>query len=176
MGGEHRGDGNLDGTWYRDPQSGRHIPPSGVDEYLPFGLRGPYSAHAGNNPIAEAMGGLMYIQGDDTQPPCMSPYEQGVHLASVHAVPRTSLPPASPRLPVREAASPAAADGEETSRKASSLPRRYGKAWPISVGIATSMRRTRGFVLWMRRSGGRTRRVFKECIIAKHTVIPYSRG
>jgi crotonobetainyl-CoA:carnitine CoA-transferase CaiB-like acyl-CoA transferase len=51
----------------------------------PFGLQGPYSAYAGNNLIAEAMGGLMYIQGDDTQPPCVSPYEQGVHLASLHA-------------------------------------------------------------------------------------------
>src|SRR5712692_3772545 len=51
----------------------------------PFGLSGPYSAYAGNNIVAEAMGGLMYIQGDDTQPPCVSPYEQGVHLASLHA-------------------------------------------------------------------------------------------
>jgi crotonobetainyl-CoA:carnitine CoA-transferase CaiB-like acyl-CoA transferase len=51
----------------------------------PFGLSGPYSAYAGNNLIAEAMGGLMYIQGDDKQPPCVSPYEQGRHLASLHA-------------------------------------------------------------------------------------------
>jgi crotonobetainyl-CoA:carnitine CoA-transferase CaiB-like acyl-CoA transferase len=51
-----------------------------------FGLRGPHSAYAGNNLIAEAMGGLMYIQGDDTRPPCVSPYEQGAHLASMHAV------------------------------------------------------------------------------------------
>ena len=52
----------------------------------PFGLSGPYSAYAGNNLIAEAMGGLMAIQGDDTKPPCVSPYEQGCHLASLHAV------------------------------------------------------------------------------------------
>jgi crotonobetainyl-CoA:carnitine CoA-transferase CaiB-like acyl-CoA transferase len=51
----------------------------------PFGLSGPYSSYAGNNLIAEAMGGLMYIQGDDTRPPCVSPYAQGVHLASLHA-------------------------------------------------------------------------------------------
>jgi crotonobetainyl-CoA:carnitine CoA-transferase CaiB-like acyl-CoA transferase len=50
-----------------------------------FGLSGPYSAYAGNNIIAEAMGGLMSIQGDDTRPPCVSPYEQGCHLASLHA-------------------------------------------------------------------------------------------
>ena len=51
----------------------------------PFGLSGPHSAYTGNNLIAEAMGGLMVIQGDDTLPPCVSPYAQGVHLASLHA-------------------------------------------------------------------------------------------
>ncbi|MGE3541983.1 MAG: CaiB/BaiF CoA transferase family protein [Candidatus Tectimicrobiota bacterium] len=50
-----------------------------------FGLSGPYCHYAGNNFIAEAMGGLMYIQGDDTRPPCVSPYQQGIHLASLHA-------------------------------------------------------------------------------------------
>jgi len=54
--------------------------------FTPFGLRGPYRDYAGNNLIAEAMGGLMSIQGDDMQPPCVSPYEQGQHLASMHAV------------------------------------------------------------------------------------------
>src|SRR5215471_10064581 len=51
----------------------------------PFGLSGPYSAYAGTNIVVEAMGGLMYIQGDDTRPPCVSPYEQRMHLASLHA-------------------------------------------------------------------------------------------
>jgi crotonobetainyl-CoA:carnitine CoA-transferase CaiB-like acyl-CoA transferase len=50
--------------------------------FTPFGLSGPYSAYAGNNLIAEAMGGLMYIQGDDEKPPCVSPYAQGAHLAA----------------------------------------------------------------------------------------------
>ena len=50
-----------------------------------FGLSGPHHAYAGNNLIAEAMGGLMYIQGDDALPPCVSPYAQGEHLASLHA-------------------------------------------------------------------------------------------
>ena len=31
------------------------------------------------------MGGLTYIQGDDAKPPCVSPGEQGVYLASLHA-------------------------------------------------------------------------------------------
>ncbi len=59
--------------------------------FTPFGLSGPYSAYAGNNLIAEAMGGLMYIQGDDKKAPCVSPYAQGVHLASLHAAFSTLL-------------------------------------------------------------------------------------
>ncbi|MBI2887860.1 MAG: CoA transferase [Chloroflexi bacterium] len=51
----------------------------------PFGLTGPYASYQGNNIVAEAMGGLMYIQGDDQKPPCMSPCEQGLHLANLHA-------------------------------------------------------------------------------------------
>jgi crotonobetainyl-CoA:carnitine CoA-transferase CaiB-like acyl-CoA transferase len=50
-----------------------------------FGLSGPHSAYIGNNIVAEAMGGLSYIQGDDAKPPCVSPYEQGRYLASLHA-------------------------------------------------------------------------------------------
>jgi crotonobetainyl-CoA:carnitine CoA-transferase CaiB-like acyl-CoA transferase len=53
--------------------------------FSPFGLSGPYSAYIGNNIVAEAMGGLAYIQGDDTRPPCVSPCEQGLYLASLHA-------------------------------------------------------------------------------------------
>ena len=53
--------------------------------FSPFGLSGPYSAYIGNNIVAEAMGGLSYIQGDDTRPPCVSPCEQGLYLASLHA-------------------------------------------------------------------------------------------
>ena len=59
--------------------------------FSPFGLSGPYSAYTGNNIIAEAMGGLMYIQGDDAKPPCVSPYEQGLYLASLHAACGTLL-------------------------------------------------------------------------------------
>ena len=53
--------------------------------FSPFGLSGPYSAYTGNNIVAEAMGGLSYIQGDDARPPCVSPCEQGLYLASLHA-------------------------------------------------------------------------------------------
>ncbi len=53
--------------------------------FSPFGLSGPYSSYSGNNIVAEAMGGLSYIQGDDAKPPCVSPCEQGVYLASLHA-------------------------------------------------------------------------------------------
>ena len=50
-----------------------------------FGLSGPYSLYTGNNIVAEAMGGLSYIQGDDAKPPCVSPCEQGLYLASLRA-------------------------------------------------------------------------------------------
>lgn len=53
--------------------------------FTPFGLTGPYRAYTGNNIVAEAMGGLAYIQGDDAKPPCVSPCEQGVYLASIQA-------------------------------------------------------------------------------------------
>src|SRR5215510_2329078 len=59
--------------------------------FSPFGLRGPYSAYTGNNIVAEAMGGLMYIQGDDARPPCVSPCQQGLYLASLHAACGTLL-------------------------------------------------------------------------------------
>ncbi len=50
-----------------------------------FGLTGPYKDYVGNNIVAEAMGGLSYIQGDDAKPPCVSPGEQGMYLGSVQA-------------------------------------------------------------------------------------------
>ncbi|MGQ4809481.1 putative CoA-transferase [Candidatus Entotheonellaceae bacterium PAL068K] len=50
-----------------------------------FGLSGPYSSYIGNNIVAEAMGGLAYIQGDNAKPPCVSPYDQGLYLASLQA-------------------------------------------------------------------------------------------
>lgn len=56
-----------------------------------FGLRGPYSSYIGNNIVAEAMGGLTYIQGDNARPPCVSPCEQGVYLSSLHAAYGTLL-------------------------------------------------------------------------------------
>ncbi|MGE3540146.1 MAG: CaiB/BaiF CoA transferase family protein [Candidatus Tectimicrobiota bacterium] len=59
--------------------------------FSPFGLTGPLRHYLGNNIVAEAMGGLMYIQGDDAKPPCVSPCEQGVYLASLHAVTGTLM-------------------------------------------------------------------------------------
>ncbi len=51
-----------------------------------FGLTGPYCDYLGNNIVAEAMGGLSYIQGDNAKPPSMSACEQAAFLASVQAV------------------------------------------------------------------------------------------
>ncbi len=51
----------------------------------PFGLTGPHRTYKGTNIVAEAMGGMMYIQGDDEKPPVVSPCEQAIHLANLHA-------------------------------------------------------------------------------------------
>ena len=72
-------------------QLSNHFPHLVWTAFSTFGLSGPYRDYAGNNLIAEAMGGLMSIQGDDTQAPCVSPYEQGQHLAALHAAFATLL-------------------------------------------------------------------------------------
>ena len=51
----------------------------------PFGQVGLYSNYLGGDLIAQAMGGLMYVQGDDTKPPCTAPAEQATMLACIHA-------------------------------------------------------------------------------------------
>ena len=51
----------------------------------PFGQSGPYRDYLGSELIAQAMGGLMYIQGDDNKPPCVAPCDQVSQLSSIHA-------------------------------------------------------------------------------------------
>ncbi len=51
----------------------------------PFGQTGPYSSYAGSDLHAEAMGGLMTIQGAADRPPSMSPAFLGYSLPGVHA-------------------------------------------------------------------------------------------
>jgi len=50
----------------------------------PFGQTGPYSGFIGDELIVQAMGGVMYCQGDETKPPCAAPCEQISQLASFH--------------------------------------------------------------------------------------------
>ena len=51
----------------------------------PFGLDGPHSGHRALDLHAQAMGGMMMIQGDDERAPCMAPAQQGYQMASLHA-------------------------------------------------------------------------------------------
>lgn len=51
----------------------------------PFGQSGPYSTFIGNELIVQAMGGVMYCQGDDKKAPCLAPCEQISQLSSFHA-------------------------------------------------------------------------------------------
>ena len=51
----------------------------------PFGQTGPYAGFQGSELVTQAMGGLLYIQGDDHKPPCYAPCDQASQLASMHA-------------------------------------------------------------------------------------------
>ncbi len=56
-----------------------------VCSITPFGQTGPYAAFEGSDLHAEALGGLMTIQGAADKPPCMSPAFLGYSLPGVHA-------------------------------------------------------------------------------------------
>ena len=51
----------------------------------PFGQTGPYRGFVGSEIVLQAMGGLMYCQGDDDKPPCAAPCDQASQMASYHA-------------------------------------------------------------------------------------------
>ena len=51
----------------------------------PFGQSGPYKDFLGSELVTQAMGGLMYLQGDDNKPPCAAPCDQASQLACLHA-------------------------------------------------------------------------------------------
>ena len=51
----------------------------------PFGQSGPHSGMAGSDLVAQAMGGIMYLQGDPDRPPCAAPCDQASQLACLHA-------------------------------------------------------------------------------------------
>ena len=56
-----------------------------VTSVTPFGHSGPYRDYLGGELAAQAMGGLMYIQGDPDMPPCSVPAEHAYQLACHHA-------------------------------------------------------------------------------------------
>ena len=63
----------------------RENPALVMTSITPFGQSGPYRDFQGTDLVAQAMGGLMYTQGDDTKPPCAAPCELAYQLTSVHA-------------------------------------------------------------------------------------------
>ena len=50
-----------------------------------FGQEGPYSRYQASDLITTAMGGLLYISGDPSLPPCMPPETQSYYYASLFA-------------------------------------------------------------------------------------------
>ena len=51
----------------------------------PYGQTGPFASYRGSDLHAEAMGGLMMLQGDPDKAPVMSPVFLGYSLAGIHA-------------------------------------------------------------------------------------------
>ena len=47
----------------------------------PFGRTGPYRTYKGSDAIANASGGFVFVQGDDTMGPCTAPSHQGYQVA-----------------------------------------------------------------------------------------------
>ena len=77
--------GYLDDLRFGFRELSRVNPGLVVTSISPFGQCGPYREFLGSELIAQAMGGLMYLQGDDTKPPCAAPCDQASQLASLHA-------------------------------------------------------------------------------------------
>ncbi len=50
-----------------------------------FGQTGPNRDFKGNNAVAEAMGGIMFVGGDKDRAPCVSPFEQLTQVSGLHA-------------------------------------------------------------------------------------------
>jgi crotonobetainyl-CoA:carnitine CoA-transferase CaiB-like acyl-CoA transferase len=56
-----------------------------VCSVTPYGQTGPYASYRGAAIHAEALGGLLMLQGDPNKPPCMSPAYLGYSLVGTHA-------------------------------------------------------------------------------------------
>ncbi len=75
----------LDGLGLGYSRMSRINPRLVVTTVTPFGHSGPYRDYRGGELVAQAMGGLMYIQGDPDMPPCAVPAEHAYQLACHHA-------------------------------------------------------------------------------------------
>lgn len=67
------------------PTLARRAPRSVLVSVTPFGRSGPFAGQPGNDLVAQATGGLLYISGDLLQPPAAAPYYQAYQLAGLHA-------------------------------------------------------------------------------------------
>jgi crotonobetainyl-CoA:carnitine CoA-transferase CaiB-like acyl-CoA transferase len=77
--------GDLEALGFNDGQL-KEINPGLVTVSLtPFGRTGPYRNYKGSDAIANAMGGFLFNQGDDTRGPCTAPIHQAYQLAGAVA-------------------------------------------------------------------------------------------
>ena len=73
--------GDLEALGFTDERL-KEINPGLVTVSLtPFGRTGPYRNYKGSDAIANAMGGFLFIQGDDTRGPCTAPSHQAYQIA-----------------------------------------------------------------------------------------------
>ncbi len=77
--------GYLEGIGLGYSRLSRINPRLVVTSVTPFGSTGPHSGYGGGELVVQAMGGLMYIQGDPDMPPCAAPAEHTYQLACHHA-------------------------------------------------------------------------------------------
>ena len=77
--------GYLDGIGLDIRRIGRINPRLVVTSITPFGSSGPHRGFLGGELVVQAMGGLMFMQGDPDMPPCSVPAEHSYQLACHHA-------------------------------------------------------------------------------------------
>ena len=73
--------GHLESLGFTDERLREIQPRLVIVSLTPFGRTGPYRAYKGSDAIANASGGFLFTQGDDTRGPCTAPSHLAYQLA-----------------------------------------------------------------------------------------------
>ena len=77
--------GYLEGLGFTDQNLKKLNSRLVIVSLTPFGRTGPYSGYKGSDAIANASGGFLFAQGDDTKGPCTAPSHQAYQVAGLVA-------------------------------------------------------------------------------------------